>query len=172
MSFTGQLKVYTGWEWEDGAKDANNLSYVKTFADGVGVNQAEAVFHVDSEELLDSASTTYDLTNLNRQVLGDPDYNITFITIKQVVIVNESTSGELLVGAAASNEWSEPFGDDGDQVSVRPDSPLVLASYRCGWEVDDTTKNLKIQAVGDDVTYSMAIIGTVNSATGECSSSA
>jgi hypothetical protein len=172
MAFKGQIKIYVGWEWDDGAADNANISYNESLADGVGVNQAEAVYHVDSIELLDGNNTTYDLTALVRQVQGDPTHLTSFLTVKCIAFINESTAGELVVGAAAANEWSEPFGADGDTVIVPADSPVLLASRRCGHEIDDTNKNLKVAAQGGDVTYSMAIIGTLNSATGECSSSA
>ena len=80
--------------------------------------------------------------------------------------------GQLVVGGAASNEWSEPFGADGDKVVCPLDSPVELVNRQCVWEVDATNKNLKIAAEGGDVTYSIAIIGLLNPATGECSSSA
>jgi hypothetical protein len=172
MAFQGQIKAYLGWEWDDGAKDASNLSVNDTWADGVGVNQAEAVWHKEDVELLNAASTTYDLTALVRSVIGDTTHVTSLVSVNAILIVNQSTSGgELVIGGAAANEWSEPFGADGDKVKVPLDSPLLLGNRRCGWEVDDSNKNLKLLAQGGDVTYSIAIIGTINFTTGECSSS-
>ena len=171
MTFKGNLQSVLSWNWNEGTADNSKLSYSKTFTDGTGVNQAEGVWHKESVLLLDAASTTYDLTALVRQILGDPTHITTFVTIKSILIVNLSTSGgHLLVGGAAANEWSEPFGADGDKVKCELDSPLMLATRRCGWEVDGTNKNLKVAAVGGDVTYSIAIVGLLTPATGECSS--
>lgn len=167
--FKAQLKVYLGWEWDDGAQDKGNVSIDETFEDGTGVDQAEAVYHVVSETILDGNSNTYDLTALLRQVLGD-ELSTTLVTIKELLIINESTSGNLVVGNAAADEWSEPFGADGDTLVIRPDSPCLLSSRRCGWEIDGSNKNLKIAASGDDVTFSMVIIGLLTPATGVCSS--
>lgn len=169
MSFKAQFKLYVGWEWDEGARDVDNVTIDRTFLEGTDINQAEAVYHKDSETILDGNSVTFDLTNLTRVALGDT-LETTFITIKQILIVNESTSGDLILGAAGTNEWSEPFGADGDTLNIPPDSPDLLSSRRCGWEVDGTNKNLKIAASGDDVTYSLVIIGLVTPATGECSS--
>lgn len=173
MTYAGNLKTEFGWKWNEGTQDNANLVYSKTFTDGTGPNEAEGVWHLEEVELLSGASTTYDLTALTRTVLGDPTHTTTFVTIKAIEVVNLSTSGGTLeVGGAGSNEWSEPFGADGDKVKCPLDSPLVLSSRRCGWEVDGTNKNLKVAAVGGDVTYSIAIVGLLTPATGECSSSA
>lgn len=172
MSFQGQIKASFGWEWDEGATDSSDLKFNETLADGVGVNQAEAVWHKEDVELLNAASTTYDLTSLIRTVIGDTTHVTALVSVNGILIINKSTAGgEVLVGGAASDEWSEPFGADGDKVRVPLDSPLVLVSRRCGWEVDDSNKNLKLLAQGGDVTYSIAIIGTINFTTGECSSS-
>lgn len=169
MSFKAQLKLYLGWEWEEGAQDKDNQDLDYTLLDGTDINQAEAVFHQENVTLLDGNSTTYDLTALSRTVLGDT-LDVTLITVKKILAVNESESGELIIGGAAANEWSEPFGADGDTAIVPPQSPWFWGSLRCGKEVDGTNKNLKIAASGDDVTYSLVIIGLVTPATGECSS--
>ena len=68
----------------------------------------------------------------------------------------------MLVGAAASDQWSEPFGADGDQIEVPPDSPVLLSNRQTGWTVDASNKNLKLSAVGGDVDYAIAIVGTTS----------
>lgn len=171
MGFKGTFDARTGWNWNSGVLDDDKLSYSKTLAHGPEANQAEAVWHEEDVELLDAVSRTLDLTALTRSVFGST-LTTTLLRIKSILIVNKSTTGgQLVVGGAAANEWSECFGADGDQAIVPLDSPLLLCNRRCGWEVDDTHKNLKIAAVGGDVTYSIAIIGTTTTAVGDCSSS-
>jgi len=161
MSFKGEIRASLGWNWNDGAVDNDRLEYAELLLSGNGDNQAEAVWHETSQLLLSGASATLDLTDLTRSVLGDA-HSVTFLTVKAVMIVSESASaGELLVGSAASDEWSEPFGADGDQIAVAQDSPLLMANRKNGWDVDASNKNLKLAAVGGDVTYSIAVIGTV-----------
>jgi hypothetical protein len=160
MSFKAEVKVSVGWNWSEGVVDNDRLAYAQRLLDGNGENQAEAVWHAENQTLLEAASTTLDLTSLTRTILADT-HTVTFLTVKALLIVNQSSSGgQLLVGGAAGDEWSEPFGADGDQVIVPPDSPLLLANRQTGWNVDDANKNLKLAAGGGDVTYSIAVVGT------------
>jgi hypothetical protein len=160
MSFKGEIKASVGWNWNDGATDNDRLDYAQPLLEGNGEGQAEAVWHAEGRTLLDAQSDTLDLTALTRTILGDLN-TVTFLAVKALLIVHRGTSGgELLVGGAAADEWSEPFGADGDQLLVPPDSPLLLANRRSGWAVDASHKNLKLAATGGSVTYSMAIVGT------------
>lgn len=175
LTFSGEIVAKLGWNWADsgGVVDNGSLRYRGSLGDGNDPNEAEAVWHKESVSLLSAAADTYDLTALAESVFGDTLY-VNFLTIKAIQVVNLSTAataGQLLVGGAASNEWKEAFGAAGDIVRVPIDSALLLSSRRCGWEVDDSNKNLKILASGGDVTYSIAILGTITVAMGDCSSS-
>ena len=161
MSFKSEIKVSIGWNWNDGAVDNGRLGYAEQLLEGNGDNQAEAVWHVEDQTLLNATSTTLDLTALTRTVFGDT-VTVTFLSVKALLIVNQSISvGELVVGDAATDQWSEPFGADGDQIAAPPDSPMLLANRQEGWEVDNVNRNLKLAAAGGDVTYSIAIVGTI-----------
>jgi hypothetical protein len=129
--------------------------------EGNGLNQAEAVWHAEQRALMSGASETWDLTALTRAVLGDV-LTTTFLTIKAILIVSSSDSaGELVVGGAASDEWSYPWAAAGDKSHVPPDSRLLLENSQWGWAVDASNKNLKLAASGGAVTYDIAIIGTL-----------
>jgi hypothetical protein len=172
MSFSAELVARLGWRWDDGAVDDDDLSMIDTFADGTDVEEAEGVWHKEAVAILNGASVTYDLTALTRTVLGQT-LSTVFYTIRAILVKNTTAAGEgiVVVGGAASNEWSECFAADGDKVQVPRDSVCLLSNRRCGWEVDDTHKNLKLAALGGDVTFDIAIIGTTSIATGDCSSS-
>jgi hypothetical protein len=171
MTFKAELKSDLGWKWDSGALDDSRLNYQKQLLDGNGANQADAVWHKEAVTVLSGANDTYDLTNLTRTVMGDT-HSVNLLLVKAIqIVVTSTTGGKLVVGNAASNEWSEPFGADGDTVEVPIDSCLLLSNRRCGWEVDDSNKNLKLLASGGDVTYSIAIVGTITVTAGECSSS-
>jgi hypothetical protein len=171
VTFKAEIVGRFGWEWNSGAVDDSQLNYTELFTHGPEANQAEAVWHLEDVTLLDAVSVTYDLTALTRDVFGDTLIT-TLLLVKSILVVNKSTAGgKLLLGGAAANEWSECFGGDGDSAEVPLDSPLLLSNRKCGWEVDDTHKNLKVAAVGGDVTYSIVIIGTTTTAVGDCSSS-
>jgi len=164
MSFKGELRASLGWNWNDGATDNGRLDYAATLLEGNGDDQAEAVWHEEDQTLLSGQSTTLDLTNLTRTLLGDV-HTVTFLTVKALLIVSDDAGeGDLLVGDAAADEWSQPFGGDGERIVVPPDSPALLANRQTGWPVDDSNKNLKLAADGGDVTYSIAILGTITAA--------
>lgn len=164
MSFKAEIMASLGWNWNEGALDNDRLDYAKQLLEGNGDGQAEAVWHAEGQTLLDAASITLDLTSLERTILGDLN-TVTFLKVKALLIVNQSTAGgTLLVGDAAADEWSEPFGADGDQVSVPPDSPLLMANRNAGWSVDNANKNLKLAASGGAVTYGIAVVGTTTAA--------
>jgi hypothetical protein len=160
MSFKAQINASVGWAWSDGAVDDGSLAYAERLADGNGDNEAEAAWHVEEQTLLDAESTTLDLSNLTRIVLGDT-LTLTFLTLKALLVVNHGSTGQLVLGGAAEDEWSEPFGNDGDLVAVPPDSVLLLANRQAGWTVDDASRNLELTAEGGDVVYSIAIVGTL-----------
>lgn len=170
MSFRAQLAAKIGWNWDSGAVDNDELKQSHDFAEGTDSGEAEAVWHVEDQVLLSGDSVTLDLTALTRTVLGDT-LTTTLVAVHAILIVNQSTAGgEMVVGGAAANEWSAPFGADGDQVRVPLGSSLLLSNQLTGWAVDDSNKNLKLAASGGNVTYSVAIIGCLTT-TGDHSSS-
>lgn len=161
--FKGEILARFDWQWaSEGVKDFNSLFHQSAFTDGFNWNQAEAVWKKVSVELADAASVTYDLTNLT-QIRFDDTQLITFVDIRAILIVNETTTeGTLTVGAAGANEWSAMFGADGDTIKVEPLSPFMIANKLDGWDVDATNKNLKIAAAGGLTTFSIAIIGATS----------
>ncbi|MBN2476900.1 MAG: hypothetical protein JXB62_19995 [Pirellulales bacterium] len=160
MSFKSDLKASLGWDWDDGAVDNDRLDYAERFLEGNGDNQAEAVWHTENETLSDGTSTTLDVSALTRTIFGET-LALTLLTVRALLIVSHAASeGELLVGDAAADPWSEPFAADGDQLAVPPGSPMLLANRKTGWPVDASNKNLKLSASGGDVVYSIAIVGT------------
>ena len=55
-------------------------------------------------------------------------------------------------------------------VKVMPDAPLLLSNPRDGWDVAIGATALGIAAVGDDVAYDVAILGTLAGESGSSSS--
>jgi hypothetical protein len=144
-----------------GARDNDKIEYKEDFADGPDASEAEAVWYDENRVLTSGASETLDLTAMLRALFADV-LTITFYAIKTILIVNKSTSaGTLTVGGAAADEWYACFGSAGDQVKVLPDGTLLLQTRATGWTVDDTHKDLKLAASGGDVTFDIAIVGTL-----------
>jgi hypothetical protein len=156
-----------GWVWVEGVTDRGAVDWAQYFDDGDDEIEANASWHADSITLADGNTTTLDLTALTRTVLGDT-LTTSLMSVKGILIVNETEdlNANLIVGGAASNAFAYPFGYDTDTVIVPPDSPMLLCNRRWGWFVDGTHKNLKLEASGGDVTYSMVIIGTTSLGTG------
>jgi|SRR3972149_2293241 len=161
MSFKAEVKTNVGWDWNAGAVDNGRLEYARQFLCGNGSGQAEAVWHTENQTLASGNATVLDLQSLTRMILG-VELTISFQTVKNLLIVNRSTSGgTLLVGGAENNQWWAPFGRSGDKVAVPPDSPLLLGNRMEGWPVDAAGHCLQLAAVGGDVTYSIAVVGTI-----------
>jgi hypothetical protein len=161
MPFKAEVKTTIGWDWNEGAVDNGRLDYARQILCGNGSGQAEAVWHAENQTLAGGTSTVLDLQALGRMILGVV-HTISFLTIKNLLIVNSSTgAGTLVLGGATSNQWSAPFGDASDKIAVPPESPLLLGNRITGWPVDAESRCLQIAAVGGDVTYSIAVVGTI-----------
>ena len=64
MSFKAEIKASLGWNWSDGATDNARLDFARQLLDGNGDDEAEAVWHIEDQTLVDGTSTTLDLTAL------------------------------------------------------------------------------------------------------------
>jgi len=159
MTFKAQIKVSLGWDWNEGVRDNARLEYVGGLANGSGANQAEAVWHAEHQSLDLGESHDLDLTEMTRTILG-VSHAVAFTTIKALLVVNESTDGgDLLLGGAASDPWSGPFGGEDQTATIPADSALLLCNRQDGWPVDSAAKYLRLTASGGDATYSIAIVG-------------
>jgi hypothetical protein len=164
MTFKAEIRASIGWNWNQGAVDNSRLDHTKQLAEGCGDGQAEAAWHDEQRTLLEGAADVLDLTALPREVLGSV-LTTTLLSVKGLLIVNDAGSdGTLVVGGAAGAEWSAPFGADGDTVEVPPDGAVLLSSRQSGWRVDDAHKRLKLRAAGGEVSYSLAVLGTLTAA--------
>jgi len=167
------ISAQLGWTWRDHAGetmivDSNRQAFSKSLADGGATSQCDAVWHAAGQTLAAGESTTFALSALVQSLFGDT-ITIRLAQVKAILIVNRGTSGYLLVGGATANEWHAPFGSPGATVKVMPDSPLLLANARDGWNVGFAYNALKLAAVGDAVTYDVAILGVL-AASGSSSS--
>lgn len=174
-SLRSKIGAEIGWTWRDHVDtapviDSNRLRFSQDLADGSGANQANGVWHAEDQTLSAGGSTSFDLDALDKSLFGDT-VTVSFEKVKAILIVNNGTSGYLLVGGAATDEWYAPFGAAGDTVKVMPESPLLLANAADGWDVTPEAAVLKIAAVGADGTFDIAILGTTPDAGSSSSSS-
>jgi hypothetical protein len=165
--FAGQIAAELGWKWtgEDGSTvDRGSLRATSRLTDGTDADEAEAVWHVEDASLLNSASSTLDLTALTRTLFGST-HTTTLVTVRALAVVNDAASeGNLVIGDAASDAWTGPLGASGDTLIIPPGGSAFIHAPSAGWEVTASAKDLKLAAAGGDVTYSVAIIGTLTEA--------
>lgn len=165
-SLQSTISAQLGWTWRDHVGqstivDSNRLVFSQSFADGVGTGQCDAVWHAEAQTLAAGASTTLRLSRLEQTLFGDT-ITIGLAEVKAIQVVNRSSAGGyLLVGGAEADAWYAPFGSHGDRVRVMPGSPLVLVNACEGWHVGFGYDALKIAAVGDPVTYDVAVLGVL-----------
>jgi hypothetical protein len=163
MTFKAEIRASIGWNWNQGAADNQRLDSTRQLLEGNGAGQAEAVWHDEDVPLQDGVSETIDLTRLQRDALG-ATLTTTLLGVKAMLVLSDRTSvGRLVLGGAGPDEWSAPFGADGDSLEVPPDGVVLLANRGDGWPVDDAAKLLKLSAVGGPVMYSIALVGTLTS---------
>jgi hypothetical protein len=158
MSFKSQINASVGWNWNEGAVDSGRVDYVKQLLDGGGIYAADAAWNAKEQLLAAGGSTTLDLAALQNTILGGA-HTVALAAVKAVLIVNHGGGGTLLVGGAAGNEWSAPFASPGDQAAVPAESSWLLCNGKSGWTVNATHRNLKLAAVGEDVVYSIVVVG-------------
>ena len=171
------ISAELGWTWRDyvgvaSITNSNRLPFGKNLADGAGAGQADAVWHADAQTLSAGGSMTLALDALEQSMFGNA-ITIPLAGVKAILIVNKNSAGAgyLSVGGAAVDGWYAPFGSPDDTVKVMPDSPLLLANSRDGWDVGIGEKALKIAAVGGSVTFDVAVLGILAGASGSSSSS-
>jgi len=170
--FIAEVLAQIGWQWTSGhVVDDARVRYARPSGTGVGANQAEAVWYDQEAVLAEGAERILDLTALERLVFDDELLTV-LVSVRAMLIVNQSSgAAQLIVGAASSDEWSGPFGADGDTIVLPPDGAVLLAAPGAGWPVDGSHRNLRLAASGGAAVYSIAVVGTLT-AGGSGSSSA
>ena len=171
------ISAQLGWTWRDRVGrapivDSNRLLFSKSLADGSGTDQSDAVWHAEERTLAAGESSALTLDMLQQTLFGDT-ITIELSRVKAILIVNRNDDGDgcLLVGGSVDDEWHAPFGSPGDSVRVMPDSPLLLANNRAGWEVKFGNSVLNLTAVGDDVKFDIAVLGVLGGSSSSSSSS-
>ena len=173
-----KVEVQLGWTWRDRigpfvVTDDNRLLSVKELSDGAAAGQADVVWHAAGQTLAAGQSTTLELAALVQSVFNDTIL-IALARVKAILIVNKNAAGIafLLVGAAGADEFCAPFGMLGDTVKVMPASPLLLANLGEGWSVEPGHELLMFQAIGGEVVFDIAILGTASEGGSDSSSGA
>jgi len=189
MSFKAGGDFWLGSNWNEGAIDNTKTQFTVKWAEGIDIDQCNAAWHAEDQELADGEVKDWDLTALPRTVFGETLYTH-FETIKALeIVVTSTTGGTLEVGNCNVDPWSQPFGHDSHTVNVPPGSPLVLGNCRTGWDVtglgagsssssssgegeDDFSsadRYLRLRCVGGTLTYKIRIVGIIEEASSSSS---
>jgi hypothetical protein len=140
--------------------DPLNYKFVDTLATGTGANQADRLFH-DQRTLAASANEDLDLAGSLLDAFGD---TLTFARIKGIVVrAADGNTNNVVVGAAASNQFVGPFGAGTHTVAVRPGGVFAIyAPDATGYAVTAGTGDLlriANSSSGTPVTYDIILIG-------------
>jgi hypothetical protein len=157
----GVNALLTGTSDLGGTSTAQNVSYAKTLTSGTGAGQADLVWG-DNNTLAASATTDIDLAGALTGALGG---TVTFAKIKAIFLyADEGNTNNVVLGAAASNQFVGPFGAATHTIAVPPGGCAVLvAPGTAGWAVTAATGDLLRVAnsgAGTAVTYKILIVGT------------
>lgn len=133
-------------------------------ASGTGAGQADKVF-ADTRTLAASANEDLDLA---AGALTDAfGTTLTFAKVKAVYVAAAAgNTNNVVVGGAATNTWTGPFGAATHTIAVRPGGVLELAAGEAdvnGYAVTaGTGDQLRVANSGGttSVTYTLVIVGT------------
>jgi len=172
ISLRSTILAQIGWTWNDQENDvtmtdSNKLVSSQELSSGTGTNQADCVWHEESQVLAIGESTTWELDALTKSFFGDT-ITIQLLTIKAILILNKTATsgGTLVVGGASSNQWYSAFNAADNKVKIEAGGLLLMSNPGDGWAVSAGSTDLKIESTGGNVTYDVAIIGTMNAAGG------
>lgn len=130
------------------------------FVDGVTDFKADRIWS-DERTLSASASDSLDLAGGLTDSAGAA---ITFAKVRAIVVKAALANGaDIVVGGAASNTFTGPFGGATHTVAVKPGGTLVLCAPKTGWTVTPSTGDILKILNGSGAaaaTYQIAILGT------------
>lgn len=136
------------------------LNEVVSFTPGALAGQANLVF-ADNRTI--AASSNDDL-DLNGSLPGPLGGTLAFTAIRAIIIRAAATNtNNVVVGAAASNQFVGPFGAATHTLAIRPGDELVLTARGAGWTVTPATGDiLRIanSGAGTPVSYDIILLGS------------
>lgn len=140
------------------------LTYAKTqgFATGAGASQIDRLFAAQ-RVIAPSGTDDLDLTGTTLQDILNQ--NLALVRVKLIVIFAASTNvNNVVIGAAAANQFVGPFGAATHTIALPPQGLfVVMAPTAAGWPVTATTADLlRITngGAGTSVTYDALIGGS------------
>jgi hypothetical protein len=142
-----------------GVSNPHRIGYSKTLTSGTTTGKADVVWS-DTRTLAASANEDLDLAGSLSTALG----TVTFAKVKAIIVTADAgNANNVVLGNAASNTFTGPFGAATHTVAVAPGGSVALFAPAAGWTVTAATGDL-LRATnsggGSSVTYSILIVGT------------
>jgi hypothetical protein len=138
------------------ADDPLLRDYTQLLANGTGANQASQHWH---DQRTTAGNDDLDISGSLTNVFGT---SIVFTKIKAIIIKAASANvGDVLVGAAASNQFLTFLGSATDKIKVKPGGLLILVAPDAnGYAVTAATGDiLRVASSSGSVTYDIILIG-------------
>ena len=137
-----------------------NYKFVDTLATGTGANQADLLW-TDTRTIAASGTDDLDLAGVLTDAFGD---TATFARVKGLIVrAADGNTNNVVIGAAASNQFVGFFGASTHTVAVRPGGVFTIYSPDAtAYAVTASTADLlriANSSSGTAVTYDIVIIG-------------
>lgn len=136
-----------------------NATYENKYVDGSsGAGKGNKNISLSGATVVNGAAVTHDLTAMTGGLFG---VAVNFSGIACIIVKNSASSGgNLLIGAAASNQFAYFVGDAAsDKIVVAPGETMVILNRTTPAVVDGTHKSLKVDSSAATCTYDLIIIG-------------
>jgi hypothetical protein len=130
-----------------------------TFDPGASAGQANIVF-TDTRTIAASSNDDLDLVGVLPHPLGG---TITFAVVRSIIVrAAAGNTNNVVIGAAASNQFVGPFGAATHTLALRPGEEMVVTNRGAGWTVTAGTGDILRIANGGSgtpVTYDIVLLG-------------
>jgi hypothetical protein len=130
-----------------------------TLDPGSAAGQANLVF-TDTRTIAASSNDDLDLAGVLAHPLGG---TITFAVVRAIIVrAAAGNTNNVVIGAAASNQFVGPFGAATHTLALRPGEEMVVTNCGAGWTVTAGTGDILRIAnggAGTPVTYDIVLIG-------------
>lgn len=161
---TVDLLARVEWLWQDDNAIADPsergvVELLRPMAAGSGNFQFEKRWR-SIRSLAAAATETLDLQALSLSS-GGVSGNVSFSTVKLIIVKMTSDVAGLKIGGTAASEWFAPWQAAGRGQECGEGSPAIIASLKSGWAVTAGAKGLLLTNLSatDQADFQIAIFG-------------
>lgn len=141
-------------------KQTTTIGADLTMKTGTASEQQDLRYVESATSIAASSSSNYDLAGSLTDDAGD---TITFVEVTAIIVkASADNTNDVVIGGAASNGFTGPFGGSTHTIAVQPGGTAMLIAPKAGWTVTAGTGDiLKIanSGSGSAVVFDLAILG-------------